>query len=43
MRLVHRISLESTRLRKKEKLYLTFTCLQAVAQNHSDMDNESNY
>lgn len=41
VKVLHRLSLAGARLKNKEKIYLTFTSLQAVAQSHNDLDVES--
>jgi len=41
VKVLHRLSLERIRLKKKEKIYLTFTGLQAEARSHNDLDFES--
>lgn len=41
VKVVHKLSLERVMLRGEEKIYLTYTCLQAVAPSHSDLDFES--
>lgn len=38
---LHKLSLDGARLKNEEKIYLTFTCVQAAAQNHRDLDLET--
>jgi hypothetical protein len=41
VKILHKLSLERVKLGMEEKSYLTYTCMQAEAQSHSDLNYES--